>query len=398
MCGPARSASLSRPPASKESLRLPRPSRSVPNRPKDHDRDRGRESGRRAPSPRRGRADSQAELPIPEAPPGLPQGRVIRAHGLWYEVALDNPDDEAAVVLATVRGQLKREMRRTDLVAVGDRVAVSPLPDREAVIEWIAPRSRALVRTARNTRDTDQVIVANLDQVMFVFAVREPTPHLRMLDRFLVLAEVQHLPAAIVVGKMDLDDPAAPDAASTVFAEYQGVYPLHFVSARTGEGVDALREALAGKVSAVAGPSGVGKSSLLNALDPANLRDVGEISLATGKGRHTTVGARLHRIGPDTFVADTPGMRALAMHAVDPEALPACFPEFRPFLGACFYKDCTHVHEPDCAVRAAVDAGVIARGRYESYVALRTGDGAADVVFDDYIPDDDDDPDAAVAG
>ncbi|MGC4105742.1 MAG: ribosome small subunit-dependent GTPase A [Thermomicrobiales bacterium] len=319
----------------------------------------------------------------------LPQGRVVRAHGLWFEVALDDPHAESPIVLATVRGQLKREMRRTDIVAVGDRVAVSLLPDREAVIEWVGPRSRALVRTARNTRDTDQVIVSNLDQVMFVFAVRDPEPHVRMLDRFLVLAELQQLPAAVVVGKMDLDDPAGPDAARTIFADYDGVYPVHFVSARTREGISALREALDGKVSAVAGPSGVGKSSLLNALDPENLRDVGEVSVATGKGRHTTVGARLHRIGAETFVADTPGMRALAMHAIDPEVLPECFPEFRAFLGGCFYQDCTHVHEPDCAIRTAVDAGEIARRRYESYVALRNGEAIADVVFDDYIPDDD---------
>ncbi|MGN6484965.1 MAG: ribosome small subunit-dependent GTPase A [Thermomicrobiales bacterium] len=371
---------------------MPRPTRSVPNRPKA--RDRGQESGRVTRSGSRARPDAKPSVIVTEAPAGLPQGRVIRAHGLWYEVVLDEPVAGSSLVLATVRGQLKREMRRTDIVAVGDRVAVSLLPDREAVIEWVGPRSRALVRTARNTRDTDQVIVANLDQVLFVFAVRDPFPHVRMLDRFLVLAELQHLPAAIVVGKMDLDEPSAPEAARTVFSEYEGVYPVHFVSARTGEGLAGLRAALDGKVSAVAGPSGVGKSSLLNALDPDNLRDVGEVSVATGKGRHTTIGARLHRIGPATFVADTPGMRALAMHAIEPDALPACFPEFRPYLGGCFYQDCTHVHEPDCAIREAVERGDITRGRYESYVALRTSDAAHDVVFDDYVPDDEDDSDA----
>ncbi|MGC4190640.1 MAG: ribosome small subunit-dependent GTPase A [Thermomicrobiales bacterium] len=366
---------------------MPRRSQPVPNRPKD----RARRADADLPT-RSFRSDPQTgKAPglVRDAPEGMPQGRVVRAHGLWYEVALDDPEAESPVVLATVRGQLKREMRRTDIVAVGDRVAVSLLPDREAVIEWIGPRARALVRTARNTRDTDQVIVANLDQVLFVFAVRDPKPHVRMLDRFLILAELQHLPAAIVVGKMDLDDPDGPDAARAVFADYEGVYPVVHVSARAGEGVSALRAMLKGKISAVAGPSGVGKSSLLNALDPDDARAVGEISVATGKGRHTTVGARLHRIGPGTFVADTPGMRALAMHAVDPDLLPECFPEFRPFLGGCFYQDCTHVHEPDCAIRAAVEAGEIARGRYDSYVALRNGDAAMEAVFDDYVPDED---------
>lgn len=298
---------------------------------------------------------------------------MIRSHGLWHEVALD----DERVVIATLRGQLKRRRRGTDIVAVGDRVWVSLLPDNEAVVEYVAPRTRTLGRIARHTRDVEQVILANPDQVMFVFAIHEPEPHLRMLDRFIILAELQEIPVHIVVNKMDLDRRDGEPGARDVFSDYEGAFPVHYISSVTGAGLDELREALEGKVTALAGPSGVGKSSLLNVLDPEHRREVGAISDATGKGRHTTVGAHLHALGRGTFVADTPGMRALTMVAVPEDRLDWCFREFRPWLGECFYHDCSHVQEPGCAVRDAVEAGRIPRSRYESYVALREGDEIA---------------------
>jgi ribosome biogenesis GTPase len=290
---------------------------------------------------------------------------------LWHEVAIDDRGD---VVIATVRGQLKRRRRGTDVVAVGDRVWITVLPDNEAVIEYVQPRVRTLGRTARHTRDVEQVILANPDQVMFVFAVHQPEPHLRMLDRFIILAELQEIPIHIVITKMDLDGLNGAPRARELFADYERSFPMHYISAVTGEGMDDLQAALSGRISAVAGPSGVGKSSLLNVLDPEEHRETDVVSTATGKGRHTTVGARLHRLGNGTFVADTPGMRAISMVAVPPEKLDWCFRELRPYLGDCFYRDCTHIHEPDCAVRRAVDAGEIPVSRYESYVSLRRGD------------------------
>lgn len=330
----------------------------------------------RAPKKSVGRIDFvNQELPEIGSPPaGTVRGLIIRAHGLWYEVLLMAAGEEDRVVLATIRGQLKRLMRRTDIVAVGDYVHVTLLPESEAVIEFVEPRKGSLVRTARNTRDTDQVILANPDQVLFVFALHDPEPHLRMLDRFLILAELQHLPVELAIGKMDLEGDEPARSAKTIFRDYERIYPVSYISVLTGAGVDDLGARLKGKMTVVAGPSGVGKSSLLNLLDPLNMRDVGVISAATGKGRHTTVGARLHRIGTRTFVGDTPGMRALAMHAVPPERLPFCYREFLPYLGECFYQDCTHIHEPDCAVRIALERGDIPLARYESYVALRTGD------------------------
>lgn len=301
------------------------------------------------------------------------RGVVVRAHGLWYEVKLVEGPRQHDVLIATLRGGLKKRRQRTDIVAVGDRVHVIELPDDEAAIVAVEPRTRSLIRTARNTRDTEQVILANADQVLFVFAIADPEPHVRMLDRFIVLAERQGVPIGIVVNKSDLDDPASGKNIERTFGIYRGLYPLFVVSAQTREGIPELRAFLKGKTTALAGPSGVGKSSLLNAIDPEHRRDVGDVSEATGKGRHTTIGSRLYEIDYDTYVADTPGMRALAMHAIPVEDLDAAFIEFRPYLGQCFYPDCTHVHEPDCAVKAALEAGDIGQERYESYVALRSG-------------------------
>ncbi len=313
----------------------------------------------------------------PNAPsPGALPGVVVRAYGKWFDVQLR---DQPRRLLATVKGTLRRERRRTDLVAVGDRVWVLDVGAEEGQIEAIEPRDRVLARRARLTDDVEQVILANPDQALFLFAVREPEPHRRMLDRFLVLAESRGLPALIGVNKIDLDPGVGPHGASlarSIFGDYEAVYPVFYLSAASGAGLDALRSALAGKVTAVAGPSGVGKSSLLNALDPERERAVGAISSATGKGRHTTIATELHPLSgpPGTFVADTPGIRALALHGVTPDDLDRCFPELRPYLDRCFYPDCTHLHEPGCVVLDALADGAIPPARYDSYAALRGGD------------------------
>jgi ribosome biogenesis GTPase len=297
------------------------------------------------------------------------RGRVIRAYGLFFDVRLQ---DEPRTLLSTVRGSVKREKRGTDLVAVGDWVWVRDVGEGEGQIDLIEPRVRALGRLARNTKDVEQVIVANLDQVIFVFSWRDPEPHRRMLDRFLVLAESREIPPVIVINKIDLD-PEGAGGARTFFSDYVSLYPVHFVSVETGVGIEELRGVLTGKVSAIAGPSGVGKSTLLNRLDPDAVRQTGEISGATGKGRHTTTAAIIYEIAPETFVADTPGIRALALQGVPPEMLPECYPEFRPYLDQCFYADCTHIHEPGCAVLSARDSGDISLERWESYASLRSG-------------------------
>ena len=190
-----------------------------------------------------------------------------------------------------------------------------------------------------------------------------------MLDRFLVIAEGNDLKARIIINKIDLVDIAATRER---FQDYtRAGYPLHFTSVKRGDGLDEVRETLSGRVSVLSGPSGVGKSSLMNTLyEGLNLR-VGEISESVNKGRHTTVGAMLHPLPGGGAVVDTPGLREVGMWGLDPDALDVCFPELRPYLDQCRFRDCTHAVEPGCAVRAALDAGEISHARWESYLKLR---------------------------
>ena len=294
-------------------------------------------------------------------------GTVVKAYGKWYEVALDGDE---RILLSSPKGLLKRERRGTDLIAVGDRVTVTDVGDNEGRIESIEPRTSVLARLARKTRDTEQVLVANPDQALFIFSSREPIPHPRMLDRFLVLAESRELPARVALNKADLVREGDPE----IFTELRSIYPVHDVSVHTGEGLDELRTHLTGKITVVAGPSGVGKSSLVNALIPGRAQATALVSDATGKGRHTTTAAQLFRMDADSFIADTPGIRSLVLQGVEMADLPHYYPEFRPFLGSCRFNNCTHVMEPGCAIQAAVEGGAISRTRFESYCSLRRGD------------------------
>ncbi|MEE8391913.1 MAG: ribosome small subunit-dependent GTPase A, partial [Anaerolineae bacterium] len=278
---------------------------------------------------------------------------------------------------------LKKKRRDTDLVAVGDRVRISLAEDGTGMIEEIAERERALTRLApiargRGSRrwnrsgylsEREQVLVANPDQAVFVLACAEPSPRLRMLDRLLVGAEIQHIPAAICANKIDL---VGQPEAQVLFEIYEEIgYPVFYTSAKSGAGMDALRDALQGKLSAFMGPSGVGKTSLLNAIQPDLGLRVREVSQATTKGRHTTVVPQLVPLDAGGWVADTPGIRALAFFDLDPEELDAYFPDIEPLVTDCRFSDCSHAVEPGCAVQQAVEEGQVSRHRYESYVRLR---------------------------
>ena len=274
-------------------------------------------------------------------------------------------------VVCQLRGRLKRGPRAGDLAAVGDRVRITRLADGSGVIEDVEPRVRAIVRLDPRPQGVyQQILLANCDQAVFVFACAHPNPKLRMLDRFLVIAEKQKIPSIIVANKIDL-----VDEPRDIFGLYESIgYRVIYTSAQTSVGVDELRAALASKLSALAGPSGAGKSSLLNALQPGLGLAVNEISEAMGKGKHTTVSRQLHPLAEGGYVADTPGWKSLALWDTEPEEIDAYFPELAPLVAECQFSDCTHIHEPGCAVLAALKDGKIYPERYDSYLRLRAGD------------------------
>lgn len=294
-------------------------------------------------------------------------GVVISGTGGVWRVRTDLGD----TIDASLRGRLKQVRDELPLkLSVGDRVALTP-GDRGGawVIDEIRPRKSQLARREPGGRVGERVVVANLDQVIVVFAAANPEPHARMLDRFLVIAEANALGSRIVINKSDL----VPEAETRArFADYvRAGYPLHLTSAREGTGLEELHAALDGRVSALSGPSGVGKSSLLNALYPGLDLRVGEISESVNKGRHTTVGAVLHPLPGSGYVADTPGLREVGVWGLSGEQLDRCFPEFRPLVDECRFNDCSHSIEPGCSVRHAVDGGVVSADRYDSYLKLR---------------------------
>ncbi|GIV61631.1 ribosome small subunit-dependent GTPase A [Rhodocaloribacter litoris] len=309
-------------------------------------------------------------------PPGSPadtaatflEGLVIRATGSWYDVQAGEQ-----VIPSKVRGRFRlEESETTSPVVVGDRVTIRLNEDGTGLITEIHPRRNELKRRAAGRRvGLVHVLAANIDAAWVVQSIRLPKINPGFIDRFLVMAERDELPAGIVFNKLDLMKPADRDAVFFLRDLYAGLgYPVLMTSVKTGEGLDAFAAALRGRVSVVAGPSGVGKSSLLNAVEPGlNLR-IGEVSRKTKKGRHTTTYAALYPLSSGGFVVDTPGLREFGLVDLEPAELGHYFVEFRPFLPACHFPDCTHDHEPGCAVKEAVARDEITPERYESYLNI----------------------------
>lgn len=298
------------------------------------------------------------------------EGYVVKALSGFYTI-----ETADGLVVCQLPGRLKRERQATDLVTVGDRVTFSLNSDGTGTIESIQERHSVLsrARTAAGARqltsDREQVLVANLDQIIIVEAMANPAPSLRKLDRFLVVAEINDLPAIICVNKIDL---SGLETAQNLFAVYEKIgYPVLYTSPKTGVGIGSLREQLKNKISVLTGSSGVGKSSLLNAIQPGLGLKVSAVSEATGKGMHTTRYAEMFPLPDGGYVADTPGIRGLALFDVEPTELDGYFREIAALVAQCQFSDCTHRHEPGCAVVAAAKKGDISPDRYDSYLRLR---------------------------
>lgn len=302
----------------------------------------------------------------------LSRGLVRRARSGFYTIETDEGD----LVEARLRGRMKKERQGSDIAVIGDRVEVERLDDGTGAIVAVAPRERRFSRRQPGPRGTwrEDVMVANPDLVTLVFSVDRPPPNPRLIDRFLVVAEYNEVPALIVANKVDL---VGTEAAREIFGRYERIgYPVIYASAKAGIGLEALRDALLGRLSIVTGPSGVGKSTLLNALQPGLHLATGDVSDALNKGRHTTTHAELLPLegSGGGYVADTPGIRELGLWQIPSTELAWCFPEFRMHLGSCGFNDCTHLHEPRCGLRAAVATGAVSEERHDSYRRLLTGD------------------------
>ncbi len=295
-------------------------------------------------------------------------GRVHVARSGFFEV-----ETSEGRLVAKLRGRLKQGKWENDLVVVGDTVDVRPNDSGEASIESVAPRRSKFSRRhpVSRGREKEDVLAANLDVVLVAASASSPPLRPRLVDRFLAISEWNRLDAVVVVTK--IDEAEDRPRIEALLLRYRAIgYEAVATSAKTGEGLDEVANAIRGRTAALLGPSGAGKSTLVNALEPGLDLDVAALGEA-GKGRHTTRAAVLLPVRGG-FVVDTPGIRELASFAIPVRELGSCFPEIDRAAVDCAYRDCVHMEEPDCMVRAAVERGEIDRTRYETYVSLLRGD------------------------
>lgn len=315
-------------------------------------------------------------------------GLIVKEQGGFYWVEAEDKN----IYMCQLRGRLKEAAKSSDIAAIGDRVSISLRKEEGTgalvgAIEKLAPRKSVLSRAARTRgkhgagqAEREQVIIANADRALFVFAAAQPVPNMKMLDRLLVTGEKSKIAElVIVVNKMDLQ--AAADMAAA-FSPYERMgYRVLKTSALLGEGIDELQAALRQGISVFTGPSGVGKTSLLNRMQPGLARSVKSVGRVSEAGVHTTRDSALVRLDSGGYLADTPGIRSIAVWDIEPDELDAYYVDIEPYVLDCKFSNCTHTTEPDCAVRQAVKAGQIVQRRYQNYLDLREELRATYIVY-----------------
>lgn len=296
----------------------------------------------------------------------MQEGVVIKSTGSWYEVRNDNGD----VVLCRLRGKIRLDgLRTTNPVSVGDKVIYEKENNKETcVINKILPRYNVIVRKSVNLSKASHIIASNIDQAVLVATIAQPRTSTGFIDRFLVTAEAYHIPTIIVFNKCDLYDKEQMAQAEELMSVFNNIgYSSFMVSAMTGFQCDELMEIMKNKVNLFSGHSGVGKSALINRLDSnLNVR-VGEISDVHEKGKHTTTFSQMFPLSFGGYIIDSPGIKEFGLYDMEKETLAQRFPEMRNLMHECKFSNCTHLHEPHCAIKNAVEQNIIADWRYNDY-------------------------------
>lgn len=296
----------------------------------------------------------------------MPIGRVIKSTGSWYDVKNDN----GKVVSCRLRGKIRLDgLRTTNPVAVGDLVTFEKEHDKDTcVIDKILPRTNVIVRKSVNLSKESHIIAANVNQAILVATIAQPRTSTGFIDRFAVTAEAYHIPVVIVFNKCDIYNDEQNNVAKELMRVYNGIgYQSFMVSAKTGYNCDRLESVMKNKISMFSGHSGVGKSALANRMDPNLDIRVGEISEVHEKGKHTTTFAQMYELCFGGYIIDTPGIKEFALYDMEKETLAQRFPEMRALMHDCRFNNCTHLHEPNCAIKEAVEQGRVANWRYENY-------------------------------
>ena len=293
------------------------------------------------------------------------EGVVISSTGSWYRVSTENGDIDCRI-----RGRLRlKGIRSTNPVVVGDRVVVEPDDESSAIVE-ILPRRNYIIRRASNLSKESHIIGANIDRALLIVTLHSPSTPVEFVDRFLVTCEAYNVPVTIVLGKADTLVGEHEAEAEEFTAIYKDAgYDIVRLSSTTGEGIDEIRELLKGHTTLIAGNSGVGKSTLVSTIDPELDIRTGEISESHHKGKHTTTFSTMYRI-EEGYIIDTPGIKGFGLIDIDSKELCRYFPEMMRLAPDCRFYNCTHTHEPGCAVQEGVKQGIVAWSRYESYLKI----------------------------